>query len=270
MANLSLDYRFLRHIGVNAASQERTQRYYLRFFADRRDVLDLACGDGDFVALLRANGVPAIGIERDPAFCREAARRGIPLQQGDVFEFLAQAGAERYDGMFTAHLVEHLPYPRVLELFGLAFHALRPGGILVVATPNARSLYAHLEDFYKHFSHVTFYHPDLLGFLLSVAGFTVHEVGENTLMPAPLFGDLRLELERLRQGALPPPKTRNPLRRLRRRVEVWTARYVLRSHLGLMTQVLDAVMARVDRPFEAYAVGVKPAPESKECSASRH
>jgi len=269
MTDLSLDYRFLRHIGVNPASQQRTQRYYLRFFMDRRDVLDLACGDGDFVGLLRANGIPAIGIERDPAFCHEAARRGIPLQQGDVFEFLTQAESERYDGMFTAHLVERLSYPRVLELFGLAFNALRPGGVLVVATPNARSLYTHLEGFYKHFSHATFYHPDLLAFLLSVAGFTVHEVGENTLMSAPLFGDLRLELERLRQGAIAPPLTRNPLRRLRHRVEACIARYVLRSHLRLITQVVDSIMARVDRPFEAYAVGIKPSPGSEGCCASQ-
>ena len=64
-----------------------------------------------------------------------------------------------------------------------------PGGVIVLATPDVRSLFSHLEMFYLHFGHVSFYHPRLLCFFLDHAGFVDTEYGANPQTASPLLAD---------------------------------------------------------------------------------
>jgi hypothetical protein len=86
--------------------------------------------------------------------------------------------------------VEHLPYQEVMTLIRLAYRALEEDGIILMATPNVRGLYPHLESFYMHFGHVTFYHPKLLSFFLDHSGFSNPRMGENPRMAHPLWRDV--------------------------------------------------------------------------------
>jgi len=170
--NAGIDFWFLRHIGVEPETQRRIQGFYQRWFAECERVVDLACGDGDFLGLLREQGIEVLGVDSDPECCTAARARGVNATCQDVFDFLHAANESSYDGIFSAHLVEHLPYERVIELFRLAWRALKPGGVIVVTTPNVRGLYTHLESFYLHFGHVSFYHPELLCFFLKQSGLS--------------------------------------------------------------------------------------------------
>jgi SAM-dependent methyltransferase len=194
-----LDYEFLRYIQVSSGEQRRIQGFYLPFFQGCNRVVDLGCGDGDFVALLSEQGIEALGVDLDPRCCSEAQARGVNVVCQDVFDYLRQAQESSLDGIFSAHLVEHLAYPQVISLLELSWRALREGGVIVLTTPNVRALYPHLESFYMHFGHVSFYHPRLLCFFMEHAGFTNPEIGENPQMAAPLWGELELRLR------MPPP-----------------------------------------------------------------
>jgi len=183
-----LDDAFLRYIGATPENQRRIQSFYIPFFANCPGlVVDLACGHGDFVQLLTEQGVEALGVDSDPACCAEANDRGIDVLCSDVFDYLDQVEEESLSGIFSAHLVEHLPYQKVLELIQLSYRALQPQGIILLTTPNVRALYTHLESFYMHFGHVTFYHPKLLSFFLDYSGFSDPRVGENPRMAHPLW-----------------------------------------------------------------------------------
>lgn len=136
-----LDFDFLRYFDVQSQTQQQIQSYYLPLFQDCHQVIDLACGDGDFVLLLQGLGIPVIGIDSDEKAAKAAAEKGIPFIWKDVFAYLAEQPDQSVDGIFCAHLVEHLPYPKVMELVQQAFRILQPGGRIVLATPNVRSLY---------------------------------------------------------------------------------------------------------------------------------
>jgi SAM-dependent methyltransferase len=185
-----LDDAFLRYIGATPENQRRIQGFYIPFFADCPGlVVDLACGHGDFVHLLTEQGIEALGVDSDSACCAEATDRGIDVLCSDVFDYLNQVEEESLVGIFSAHLVEHLPYQQVLDLIQLSYRALKPQGIILLTTPNVRALYTHLESFYMHFGHVTFYHPKLLSFFLDYSGFSDPRVGENPRMAHPLWRD---------------------------------------------------------------------------------
>lgn len=191
MSEPGLDYAFLQFIGATPESQKHWQRFYVPMFAECRDVLDVGCGSGDFLEMAAEQGARVHGVDLDPQCCADARGRGFSVDCADVLEYLRGAAPEQFDGVFCAHLIEHLPYEAVLEVVRGAWRTLRPGGRLVLVTPNARALYAHLGAFYEHFGHVSFYHPNLMRFFLTYAGFERIETGTNPTMSSPEWGNLR-------------------------------------------------------------------------------
>jgi O-antigen chain-terminating methyltransferase len=260
MTEPGLDYEFLRYIGVNPAGQKEHQRFYLPFFAGCESVVDLGCGDGDFVELLEEEGIAAIGVDADPVVCANARERGLEIVCQDVFDYLDSIPRGSVDGFFSSHLVEHLPYDKVLEFLQRTFEALRGGGVMVLTTPNVRGLTAHLEQFYLHFGHVTFYHPQLLTFFLEHVGFVEVETGENVSKASPASPMFHgLPLEPVGVELLPPGGAW--FQRLLRRLRLTIARLILRPYLEVINENFLRIrrsLLRIDRPFECYVKASKP------------
>jgi SAM-dependent methyltransferase len=268
-----LDYDFLRYIGVNASVQRQNQRFYLPFFKGCRRVADIGCGDGDFVELLRENGSDAFGVDSDPIAIQHLRERNIPVIETDVVSYLKAAEPESLDGVFTAHLIEHLPYQGVYELIHYAYRALKPGGTMVITTPNARALISHVEMFWQHFGHIAFYDPRLLCFFLHRVGFQNETWGENPAPAYPLSGGARMyesltavpDLPVDWEAAPPDPSLSGWRRAVRSRLArllglddiVRQSNIQLRQLLTQSTQLI-ALMERLDRPFECYVTAVKP------------
>lgn len=284
----NLDYDFHRFIGMNPDGQRAVQRFYLPYFTDSSTnsstdsskVIDLACGDGDFVALLLEAGIDAIGVDADAKTCADAQAKGLPVICQNVFDYLATAPAASVDGIFCAHLVEHLAYPQVVELIQHATRILRPGGRLILATPDCRTLFSHLDMYYLHFGHVSFYHPRLLSFLLENAGFTHVEYDANPNTSSPLLPDVRATAGRAPHFApgatlgyqrVIPPQGNSLLHKLsyalKRRLAQWLV-LPFTDSLAAATQTrlstLDSDLQRIARdiqgingPFECFATGVK-------------
>lgn len=263
-----LDYDFLRYIGVNPIDQRQNQSFYLPFFKDCRRVVDVGCGDGDFVALLREQGIEAYGIDNDPIAIQHLQEREIPVVEADVVTYLQSVEPGSLDGVFSAHLVEHLPYHAVYEVIHHSYRALKLGGRIVLTTPNARALVSHLEMYWLHFGHVAFYHPRLLCFFLHRVGFQNETWGEHPASPHPLLGDVyhltKSEVARplIQWAAEPPASALGKWRRV--------ARSKLARLLGLDDIVrqaniqfgqwqgsLNSLVDRLDRPFECYVTAIK-------------
>jgi SAM-dependent methyltransferase len=268
----SLESSFLRFIEVKPEIQARNQGYYEQFFTDCQDIVDLGCGDGDFVKLMNEHGYHAIGVDLDPVLCAAARERGIPVICDDVFNYLRNAPPESVDGFFSSHLVEHLHYEQVLELIELCYRALRPGGVLVLTTPNVRGLIAHLEMFWLHYGHVNFYHPRLLAFFMTYVGYERIEMGENPWTESHLLQDLRP----LAQFCVLPSSPPRDLmltgtswwKRLIFKAKLYLASYIVLPYVEWMIQEVNQlghvqreiirVLLELDRPFECYVVGRKP------------
>jgi O-antigen chain-terminating methyltransferase len=168
------------------------QRVYVEEFRGVEPVLDVGCGRGEFLVLLREAGVEARGIDLDAdmvAFCRG---EGLDVEQADAVAYLEGLADDSLGGLFAAHVVEHLPVPALVRMLELAAAKLRAGGLLVAETPNPTTLIA-LATFYADLTHVRPLHPETLSFLVRHAGF--REVEVRPLNEPPAEG--RLERVRL-------------------------------------------------------------------------
>jgi SAM-dependent methyltransferase len=172
-------YTFLgEHERIGQAAQQQIFAWYARQFAPGQRVLDVGSGPGDFLDLLSERGVQGFGVDPDPGMIAVARQRGHTIFPDDARHFL-QTTRRRYDGVFMGNFVEHFPPQDLLVLFKGAHRVLRPGGQLILATPDPRSLHVHLQEFWRDATHVRLYDRDLLTFLVDSCGFHVRAVGSN-------------------------------------------------------------------------------------------
>ena len=160
-----------RYRGSRDEIRERLSSY-VELFRDQGPVVDLGCGRGEFLELLKARGIAARGVEGNTALARECVERGLDVAEGDLLAFLRAQPDASLGGVFAAQVVEHLP-PRVLQATLRESHrTLRTGGLLVLETVNPRSVLAFLEIYNRDITHERPLHPDTLRFLAAAAGFT--------------------------------------------------------------------------------------------------
>ncbi|MDB4948967.1 MAG: Methyltransferase type 12, partial [Gemmatimonadetes bacterium] len=98
-----------------------------------RDVLDVGCGDGDFLRVVAGTAARAVGIDTNPDAVARGAARGLDVRLAELDAFAAAHPAE-FDLVCSFHVLEHLPSVRGFVASMLA--CLRPGGSLVVSVPN--------------------------------------------------------------------------------------------------------------------------------------
>ncbi len=114
--------------------------------ADCRRLLDLGCGPGTFLGNLARPVESALGIdlaEPQIAYAREHyARPGIEFRVADVRSAALEG---QFDAAVSIEVIEHLPPDEVHGFLKDAYSALRPGGHLILSTPNVRSLWPLLE-----------------------------------------------------------------------------------------------------------------------------
>jgi O-antigen chain-terminating methyltransferase len=280
MNHPGLDYAFLKYLGVSIDGEAALHGFYLPFLAGYARVLDLGCGLGGFVKLLCEQGIDAYGVDSDPQCIAQARTHNLPVIEADVVEYLRTAPPASHDAIFSAHLVEHMPYDAVLETIQLAHRALKPGGRLLLVTPNPRALITHLELYHLHFAHIALYHPKLLAFFMEYAGFARTEMGENPhTMPqhvsaeSPLRGLTSGPSPKIGEGAggevLPRPK--EPIRRALWYVKMGLAQWLVRPYFDQARRQLEEMAAEIvslranlnttieaiNRPFECYVIGDK-------------
>src|SRR5689334_21094393 len=174
------------------------QSVYLDDFRTAAPVLDIGCGRGEFLSLLREAGVEACGIDVDAEMVTHCREEGLEVEQADALSHLASLDDDSLGGIFCAHVLEHLSPPALFRLLELAVAKLRAGGVFAAETPNPLSLVA-LANFTADLSHDRPLHPATLSFLARQAGFRKvdlrflsepSEAERLRLVPLPDRGDL--------------------------------------------------------------------------------
>ncbi len=178
------------------------QADYVALFRESAPVLDLGCGRGEFLDLLRAEGIQARGVEGNAGAVAECRAKGLDVLQGEVVAVMQAQPGGSVGGVFAAQLVEHLPPAALAALLRASHDALRPGGVLVLETVNAASALAFLDVFVRDLTHERPLHPETLRFMAAAAGFSEARIE----LRSPVPDDVRLQL--LPSGALPPPVTK--------------------------------------------------------------
>ena len=155
---------------------QRQLRNYIPIFAGASDVLDIGCGRGEFLALLRENGVTARGIDLNDAMVAVCREKGFEATKADALSYLRGVPAGSLGGLFAAQVVEHLEPAYLTRLLEAAFDALRPGAPIVLETINPACWFAFFESYIRDITHVRPLHPDTLKFLLIASGFQQIEI----------------------------------------------------------------------------------------------
>jgi SAM-dependent methyltransferase len=146
------------------------QRIYVDDFRDAAPVLDVGCGRGELLGLLREADIEARGVDADADMVAYATGEGLDVEQADALAYLESLDDDSLGGVFAGQVVEHLPPPALLRLLELAARKLRSGGVLVAETINPLSPLA-LRSYYADLTHVQPLVPETLALLASQAGF---------------------------------------------------------------------------------------------------
>ena len=155
--------------GSTTAIRARQQRYVDDFRA-AAPVLDVGCGRGEFLELLRDAGIAATGVDADADMAAYAQGEGLAVVQADALAHLATLPDGSLGGIFASQLVEHLPPAVLFRLLELAVSKLRPGGLLVAETINPLSPLA-LRNYFADLTHAQPVVPETLELLARQAGF---------------------------------------------------------------------------------------------------
>ncbi len=95
-------------------------------------LLDVGCGNGDFLLRMRSLGWEVCGVEPDPRSAAMAVAAGLDVRVGSLET--QPLGKAHFDAITLTHVMEHLHDP--LVALRSCLQLLKPGGVICVATPN--------------------------------------------------------------------------------------------------------------------------------------
>jgi SAM-dependent methyltransferase len=164
-----------RFRGTPAEIGERLAAYVPRL-AGQGPLLDLGCGRGEALRVFAAAGLEVRGVDSSAEMVARCREQGLAVEQGDLLAHLAAVPPASLGAVVSFHVIEHLEPEVVARLIALALVALRPGGLLVLETPNPLSLVVAARNFWIDPTHRRPVHPEPLRHLAVALGFDQAEV----------------------------------------------------------------------------------------------
>ncbi|PNS09206.1 methyltransferase domain-containing protein [Solilutibacter silvestris] len=135
-------------------------------------VLDVACGNGEWLEILRENGIAACGVDSNKTFVELCNAKGLDVHAMDALGFLRGQPESVYSAVTSMHLVEHLALIDLVALLDEAHRTLQPGGLLILETPNPENFAVSSIDFYNDPTHRNPIPPNTLKWMVEARGFT--------------------------------------------------------------------------------------------------
>ena len=133
--------------------------------------IDLGCGRGEWLELLKENGVDASGVDLDDAMLSSCIASNLNVKKIDAISALQGLPNASLQIISGFHIAEHLPFEQLIELIHQALRVLSPGGLLILETPNSENINVATSSFYLDPTHRNPIPVQLLSFLMTYSGF---------------------------------------------------------------------------------------------------
>jgi O-antigen chain-terminating methyltransferase len=163
--------------------------FYLPFLrkcragASGRPALDIGCGRGEWLELLKEQKLEGRGVDLNTAMVAQCKARGLKVELRDAIEHLHSLRANTQGAVTAFHLIEHLPFETLLELFRQARRVLKPGGVAIFESPNCKNLVVGACNFHIDPTHRHPVFPETAELILASQGF--EKIRIEYLSPVP-------------------------------------------------------------------------------------
>ena len=148
-------------------------RVYLPLLREAKvseDVLDIGCGRGEWLELLREEGMAARGVDHNRVFVERCRQSGLDVTEEDALRYLRGLPDESLNVITSFHTVEHLPFETLIRWLDESARALKPGGLLILETPDPENFMVGSCSFYADPTHRNPIPSPTLKFLLESRG----------------------------------------------------------------------------------------------------
>ena len=135
-------------------------------------VVDLGCGRGEWLAVLASRGIPALGVDSNAVCIAECRENGNNAELADLVGFLRNRPDASVGAYTLFQVLEHLPFPVLLETMREMRRTLVPGGRVIAEVPNAKNLRVAAGTFWIDPTHQRPLYPEFLLFLAQEVGFS--------------------------------------------------------------------------------------------------
>lgn len=162
----------------------RYQEYLKHINSEIKTALDIGCGRAEWVELLQSKGIDAQGVDLNFAMLNIGKSAGVKnLHHKDAFEFLTTCKDNSFDLVSAFHIIEHVPYEKLIELLLEIKRVAMPNATILLETPNPANLIVSSSEFYKDPTHLNPLPSDVVKFLVEYLGFS--DVKVEYLHPFP-------------------------------------------------------------------------------------
>lgn len=153
------------------------RRQYLPFVTPLKDiyenakVFDIGCGRGEWLCLMKEMGFEVLGVDLDAGMLQDCWDRNLPVEKGDAVAYLRTLETESRAVISAFHVVEHISFDDLTAVVVESLRILKPGGLLIMETPNPENIVVATRNFYLDPTHQRPIPPQLLSFLSEHYGF---------------------------------------------------------------------------------------------------
>jgi O-antigen chain-terminating methyltransferase len=133
--------------------------------------LDLGCGRGEWLELLKKEGIDASGVDLDEAMLASCRRNKLNVKHQDALGALRGSLDSSLQMITGFHVAEHLPFDQLIAVCKEAYRVLSPGGLLILETPNSENIHVASSTFHLDPTHSSPLPSKLLTFLMEFVGF---------------------------------------------------------------------------------------------------
>ena len=183
-AQEEISERLKVHIPIAIEARKRTNDQPFQ-------AMDLGCGRGEWLSLLKEEGVEALGIDCNPSLLRECQSQNLLVEEGDALGKLNDQADQSLSFLTAFHLIEHLDFKTQFSFVRNAFRVLRPGGVLLFETPNVQNIDVGSSGFFHDPTHVRPVPWQLGKFMAEHVGFLPVKI--SFLNPDPSFDEMETE-----------------------------------------------------------------------------